>query len=136
MSTSTLVRHDRTLLDELVTRMGLAPVEPQLRLEEYDEDGRHVVRADVPGVDPQKDLQVTVEHGLLRVRGERRSEEHDARRSEIRYGIFERVIGLPAGTRADDITAEYAQGVLTVSMPAAGPEPTTTIPITHAENGT
>lgn len=131
---NTLVKHDRgSLLDELVAWMGVTPFEPQVRIEEYDEDGRHVVRADIPGVDPEKDIQVTVDHGLLRMRGERRSEEHEGHRSEIKYGTFDRVLPLPLGTRPGDITATYDHGVLTVSLPSGGPQEATTIPISRPE---
>jgi HSP20 family protein len=134
MAKSMLVRNGSgTMLDELVTWMGLAPLEPHVRVEEYDEDGRHVVRADIPGVDPDKDIEVKVEHGLLFVRGERRAEEHDGHRSEIRYGSFERVVGLPTGTSPADITAEYADGVLTVTMPTGGPDEATTVPVTRQD---
>jgi hypothetical protein len=57
--------------------------------------------------------------GRLRLHGERRAEEHDRYRTEIRYGSFDRVLTLPAGTKPEDVTAEHADGVLTVSMPAA-----------------
>ena len=134
MAKSMLTRYDRgPLLDELVTWMGLTPLEPHVRVEEFDEDGRHVVRADIPGVDPEKDLEVKVEHGLLHVRGERRAEEHVGHRSEIRYGSFERVVGLPSGIRPEDVTAEYVDGVLTVTMPTGRPDTETTVPITHPE---
>lgn len=133
MTKSTLTRYDRgTLLDELVAWVGL-PLEPHVRIEEYDEDGQHVVRADIPGIDPEKDLEVKIEHGMLHVRGERRSEEHDGHRSEIRYGSFERVLGLPPGTSASEVTADYRDGVLTVRMPAAGADQSTSIPISRPE---
>ena len=51
-------------------------------IEEYREDGHYVVRADLPGVDPEKDISVTVEEGCLCIHGERRHEEH-AKRVEL-----------------------------------------------------
>lgn len=85
------------------------------------------------GVDPNEDIQLSVDGNVLRLRGERRAEEHDERRSEIRYGSFERLITLPRSTRAEDVTAEYVNGVLTVSMPTTGAAEPTTIPVTHRE---
>jgi HSP20 family protein len=58
-----------------------------------------------------------VDNGMLRIRAERRAEEHDGARSEIRYGMLERVVALPPGTQTDDVQGEYADGVLTVSLP-------------------
>jgi HSP20 family molecular chaperone IbpA len=47
--------------------IGPAPV----RLEDYVEDGHYVVRAEVPGIDPEKDLEVTVSGRMLGIRAER-----------------------------------------------------------------
>jgi HSP20 family protein len=124
-------RDGTTLLDELMTWMGAAASE--IKIEEFVEGDRHVIRADMPGVDPNKDIQLSVDGNVLRLRGERRAEEHDEHRSEIRYGSFERLITLPRGTRSEDVTAEYVDGVLTVSMPATGAVEPTTIPVTHRE---
>lgn len=104
-------------------RMGWSDV--FIPVEEFVEDGRHVVRADIPGVDPEKDLTVTVEDGYLVIHGERREEQHDQHRSEVRHGSFSRRIALPRGCTGEDVKATYAQGVLTVSLPVDGetPEP-------------
>ena len=129
---STLLLRDRSsLLDELVGWMGTTRMEPQIRVEEYVEDGQLIVRADIPGVDPVKDIHLTVQQGLLRLSAERRFEERDQHRSEIRYGSFERVISLPAGTRPEDVTATYAHGVLTVTMPTGRDTESTRIPVTQ-----
>jgi HSP20 family molecular chaperone IbpA len=129
---STLIRRDRgTLLDELIGWMGATPVEPRMRVEEYVEDGHRVVRADIPGVDPE-DIRVSVEQGMLLLHAERRAEEHDEHRSEIRYGSFDRIVSLPRGTKPDDITATYADGVLTVTMPSVAEVEATVIPVTPA----
>lgn len=126
-------RDGTSLIGELMTWMGAAAGEPEIKVEEFVEDGRHVIRADLPGVDPRKDITLTVEGHLLRLHGERRAEKHDEHRSEIRYGSFERVIALPRDTRPEDVTAEYVGGVLTVSMPATGTQHPATIPVTHRE---
>jgi len=126
-------RNGTSLIGELMEWMGATATEPEIRVEEYVEDGRHVIRADMPGVDPRKDISLTVRGNVLTLRGERRAEQHDRHRSEIRYGSFERMITLPRDARPEDVTAEYVDGVLTVSMPVTGsPEPVT-IPVTHRE---
>ena len=126
-------RDGTSLLSELMTWMGATEPEPQIKIEEFVEGDRRMIRADMPGVDPRKDIELTVEGNLLHLRGERRAEEHDEHRSEIRYGCFERLITLPRDTRPADVTAEYVDGVLTVSMPVKGPQESVTIPVTHRE---
>jgi HSP20 family protein len=82
-----------------------------------------VVRMEAPGLDPVKDLKVTVQEGMLVISGERRVEEEveegDVRRMESSYGTFTRTIPLPAGFDEDTIEAEYRDGVLEVVAPKA-----------------
>ena len=86
-----------------------------MRAEEYVQDGRYVVRVEAPGVDPDKDVEVTVAEGVLTVRVERHEEVKEDKRSEFRYGSFERRALLPAHVR-DDVTATYRDGIVEVSI--------------------
>ncbi|MFC4907027.1 Hsp20/alpha crystallin family protein [Actinomadura gamaensis] len=95
-------------------RPGTSPV---VRIESYTEGDSYVVRAELPGMDPDKDLEITVSHGMLRIRGERQTEEREAHRSEFRYGSFSRAMPIPAGVKSEDIKARYDKGILTVRMP-------------------
>ena len=52
---------------------------------------------------------------------------------EIHYGSFDRVLTMPVGTKTEDVTAAYADGVLTVSMPAATPSAPQEVPVTHGD---
>ncbi|MBB3043760.1 Hsp20/alpha crystallin family protein [Nocardioides soli] len=131
MST-TVERNGQSLVDELRNWMGLV-ANPSIRIEEFVDGDRRVVRADIPGVDPTKDIELSVDGNVLRLRGERRAEEHDLHHTEIRYGSFERVVSMPPGTTAEDVAAEYVDGVLTVTMPMRAPVASSTIPITHRE---
>lgn len=94
-----------------------------LPVEEFTEDGRYVIRADLPGIDPDKDVKVTIEDDVLTISAERREEEHDKHRSEVRYGSFTRRVRLPRGCKRDDVSASYAAGVLQVTLPMAQPQP-------------
>ncbi|WP_052436231.1 Hsp20/alpha crystallin family protein [Georgenia sp. SUBG003] len=100
-----------------VGRAGGTP----MRVEEFREGGELVVRAELPGVDPDKDVDVTVDEGVLTISAHReeRTEEKQAQgyRSEFRYGRLERQIRLPKGTGVDEITASYRDGVLEVRLP-------------------
>jgi HSP20 family protein len=104
---------------------GFEPVRPllagQLQVEEFIDGGKLVIRVELPGIDPDKDVELTVSEGALQVRAERRQEktveEKEVYRSELRYGAFSRVLPLPVGTSEKDITATYAAGILEVRVP-------------------
>jgi hypothetical protein len=63
-------------------RRPFTEVQP-IRVEDYEEGGRYVMRAELPGIDPDKDVEITVEDGMLTVRGERREETKEKHRSEF-----------------------------------------------------
>ncbi len=104
------------------------------RLEEGIRDDRYVVRAELPGLDPEHDIEVTVEGRILTIRAERRQQDNGPCRSEFRYGSLARTVRLPAGVDAADVTARYGKGVLEVSVPVreAGPDGTR-IPVQDAD---
>lgn len=92
-----------------------------IRVEEVSEEGTHVIRAELPGIDPDKDVEISVHGGMLHLQASRteRAEdrENSTYRSEFRYGRFERALPLPAGTTEKDVTATYKDGVLEVRVP-------------------
>ena len=88
------------------------------RVEEMLRDNHYVIRAELPGLDPEKDIEVTVEGRTLTIHAERRQEDSGPYRSEFRYGSLTRQFRLPARVDAKDVTARYEKGVLEVSVPA------------------
>jgi HSP20 family molecular chaperone IbpA len=88
-----------------------------LRLEDEMKEGSYEVRAELPGVDPTDDIEVTVADGRLPIKAERNQTNESNGRSEFSYGSFLRTITLPAGADEDDINATYDRGILTVSIP-------------------
>ncbi len=98
------------------TMLPLHPAQT-FRVEDYVQDDRYVVRAELPGIDPEKDIEVTVEAGTLMIHAERQEEHKEAHRSEFRYGSLTRSVTLPAGADADKVTASYDKGILEVSVP-------------------
>ena len=114
------------------------PGEEIIRVDEYRDDGVQVIRAELPGIDPDKDVELTVTGGMLRIDAERRTEEKTEEkgviRREMRYGRFTRSLPLAEGATDDDIDASYKNGVLEirvpVAQPATRPEPKT-IPVSH-----
>jgi HSP20 family protein len=99
--------------------------ERPIQVEEYVDDGHLVVKADMPGIDPERDVEVSVQDGMLRLRAERRqeSEVEDKRgyHSEVRYGMYSRTLPLPAGASEEDVEATYHDGVLEVRLPVGEP---------------
>jgi HSP20 family protein len=77
-----------------------------------------VIRADLPGIDPETDIDISIAHDVLHIRAYREvgAEPRD-HPSDLRYGSFVRDIGLPAGTREDQVSAAYGDGVLEVRAP-------------------
>lgn len=88
-----------------------------MRCEEYREPGRVVVRAELPGIDPAKDVAVTVEGGVLKIRAHRREVHKEGRRSEFFYGEMVRTLRLPPGCDATAVTATYRAGILEIAVP-------------------
>jgi HSP20 family protein len=97
-----------------------------MHVEEFEEEGRHVVRAEMPGLDPEQDIEITVSGGTLRIKAERRqetkTEDKKGYRTEFRYGSFLRTVALPAGASEADVTATYADGILEVRIPISPEE--------------
>ena len=104
------------------------------RLEESIRDNRYVIRAELPGLDPGNDIEVTVDGRILTIRAERRQRDNGPYRSEFRYGSLARAVRLPARVDAADITARYDKGVLEVSVPVQAVKPEgTRIPVEDAD---
>ena len=87
------------------------------RLEEAIRGNRYVIRAELPGLDPENDIEVTVDGRTLTIRAERRQQDNEPYHSEFRYGSLARLVRLPARVGAADVTARYDKGVLEVSVP-------------------
>ena len=93
------------------------------RVEEVARDDRYVIRAELPGLDPERDIEVTVEGRTLTIHAERRQKDSGPYRSEFRYGSLTRLVRLPARVDAQDVTARYENGVLEVSVPVRDVKP-------------
>ncbi|MGH8415185.1 MAG: Hsp20/alpha crystallin family protein, partial [Gammaproteobacteria bacterium] len=80
-----------------------------------EEDNRFLIHADVPGVDP-KDIEITMEDGILTLKGERKSETREERdgyhRVERTSGQFFRRFTLPDTADAEGVSAKGVNGVL------------------------
>jgi HSP20 family protein len=97
-----------------------------IRAEDYVENGVYVIRADLPGVDPARDIDVSVREGTVEIKAIRRDDLKPRYRTEIPYGLFRRVLTLPDEADGDTLTTRYSNGVLEVAvdLPGAGRDPT------------
>ncbi|RMG35276.1 MAG: Hsp20/alpha crystallin family protein [Gammaproteobacteria bacterium] len=87
-----------------------------------EEDDKFVIRADIPGVSPD-DIDVSMEQGVLTIKGERKHEAEENKegyhRIERAYGTFMRRFALPENVDADKISATSKDGVLELVLPKA-----------------
>ena len=104
------------------------------RVEELVRDAQYVIRAELPGLDPATDIEVTLDGKTLTIHADRSRQDDEPCRTEFRYGSVTRSVWLPARVDTQDITARYRNGILevTIPMPAAKPEGTR-IPIENAD---
>jgi len=85
-----------------------------------EDETNFIIRAELPGVKKQ-DVSITVQNGVLTVRGEKKQEvekkEGNVHRVERSYGTFQRSFTLPTSVKSDKIEASYDNGVLAISLP-------------------
>jgi HSP20 family protein len=91
-----------------------------IKIEECTEGDSMVVRAELPGVDPDKDIQVEIVNDALVITAEK-AESHEkstghVHRSEFRYGSLTRSVPIPKGVDESTIHATYKDGVLEIRM--------------------
>jgi len=109
-----------------------------IRIEEYRDGDTLVIRAEMPGIDPDRDVEIVASDHVLSVTAERRQESktegRTGYRSEFHYGSFSRTVPLPAGTTEDDVAANYRDGILEVRVPIDGAEAKARrVPVTRGE---
>ncbi len=85
-------------------------------------DAEFVIRAELPAV-PKEDVHVTLDAGMITIKGERKQNKEDKtekfHRVESFYGSFERSFSLPENIKTDAIRCESKDGILTVHIPKA-----------------
>jgi HSP20 family protein len=97
--------------------------EDVISVDEYRDGDTQVIRAELPGIDPDEDVDISVGGGMLRIDAQRRveekTEEKGYTRREMRYGRFTRTLPLPPGATESDIAATYRDGILEIRVPVA-----------------
>jgi HSP20 family protein len=89
---------------------------PSIELSETDGELR--VSAELPGLE-EKDVEVTLENGVLSIRGEKKAETKDDERqfTERYYGSFLRQVPIRWEVDADAVKAGFRNGVLSITVP-------------------
>ncbi len=114
-------------LDDLIGAAGASGEDSRVDASDWlpavdikEENNGYVIHADVPGVDP-KDIEVTLDKGVLTIRGQRRvdarAEGAGYRRVERLSGKFFRHFSLPDTVAPEGVEAKYVNGVLEVRIP-------------------
>ena len=120
---SEIVRRPMGLFDRLQWPMELLNLnfDEDMRVDEHRSDGILVIRAQVPGVDPEKGFDLTVSDCNLNIRATRENTSEVTAKgyycSELDYGVFDRSLPLPAGFDEKKISAECQNGVLDLHVP-------------------
>lgn len=120
--------------DSLPSLFTLPATMRGVRIEDFTADGKYVVRAELPGLDPDKDIKVEVANGMLTISATRQQEERDGARSEFHYGMLTRRVLLPDGADEQAVVAKYTAGILEVTVPiSAKPAETHAVTIEHTD---
>ena len=86
----------------------------------FEKDGNLVVKAELPGM-KKEEIEISLHEGSLIISGERKvesqAEEGESSRSERFFGRFQRALALPKAVNANQVKANYKDGILTVTLP-------------------
>ncbi|HVL24078.1 MAG TPA: Hsp20/alpha crystallin family protein [Thermomicrobiales bacterium] len=124
------------LLEESFVRPSGSRPGVGLAVDVRETPDRYEIFGSVPGMAPE-DVDITILGDTVRIRGERRASAHqDEEEDGVRWlirerhaGGFERTITLPASVRAEEASAEFRDGVLTITLPKADEAKARTIPV-------
>lgn len=125
---------DDALAPERSNDFGNWPNFPSAEITEKDD--AFDLRLEVPGIEA-KDLDIQVMADRVAIAGERKSqtesEENGNTRSEFRYGKFQRVIPLPARIQNAEVTANYQDGILHLTLPKSEDEKNKVVKVNLAQ---
>jgi len=102
-------------INRLFEKLNISPSTLGCRVKEKDDC--YVLRFDVPGL-AKEELKVTVDDGVLTIKGEHKEEKEEATSGEeLWYGYYNTSLMLPEDAKVDDVKAELKDGVLTITIP-------------------
>ncbi|MDJ0676971.1 MAG: Hsp20/alpha crystallin family protein [Calothrix sp. MO_167.B42] len=123
----TVERRFHSLFDEFLPRkwQDFTKFSEMPAAEISETDDAVYLKLEVPGMEA-KDLDIEATEDAITISGERKSEskteEKGFTKSEFYYGKFHRVIPLPASIQNNNITAEYKDGILNLTLPKSDTE--------------
>lgn len=104
--------------EPFMARSASVPVAPAVDVAEKDQ--AYELTVELPGID-EKDIEIKLANGMLTIAGEKKESREEKDKgyylSERRYGSFQRIFQVPEGVDIDKIEANFAKGVLTVTLP-------------------
>jgi HSP20 family protein len=114
-----LARLNRLIADSANREKGFNSASFVPPVDIVEDEHNIVLKVEAPGVD-QKDLDVRIENNVITIRGERKlkkeTKEENYHRVERRYGTFQRSFGLPQTVNTENVTADYENGILKVTL--------------------
>lgn len=114
---------NEVLPNDLSTELNSYSQYPAAELTQAEEN--LILRLEVPGIKPE-DVEIEATAKTISIKGDRKSyieeEQRKNTRSEFHYGTFSRVISLPVRIQNTQVTAEYKDGILTLTLPKADEE--------------
>jgi HSP20 family protein len=97
---------------------GRDAVVPSIDVRETETE--FVIEAELPGME-EKDVSVTLNNGVLTLKGEKKSEREEKKDDyhlmERSYGSFQRSFQLADAVDGDKVKANFDKGVLKITMP-------------------
>jgi HSP20 family protein len=113
------------LFEQDRNRMDLQNFDWAPRVNVEEQEDRFEITADVPGM-KKEEIDIEVRDNVLTIKGERKLEKEEENTNyhicERSCGTFQRAFTLPENVTADDIEAEYADGILRLTVPKNEPE--------------
>ena len=100
-----------------------------MRVDVHEADDAYEIHADLPGV-KKEDIHITLENDVLTVAASKNTESEETKKGKVIYrerssGMVSRSFNVAPGTTEADINANFADGVLTLSVPKSAPQPET-----------
>ncbi|AFZ48781.1 heat shock protein Hsp20 [Cyanobacterium stanieri PCC 7202] len=115
-----LHRQMNRLFDELSSGWEHLPTVGNIPLELLDNGDNLILKAVIPGIN-KDDIDISVSRQSLKISGEYHQEAEEKENnyyiSEFHYGKFERTVNLPVAIKNAEVTAEYNDGILTLTLP-------------------
>lgn len=94
------------------------------KIDVFQTENDVIVKAEIPGVS-KEDLNVYIDENSIRLSGETKKDnefkDDNAYRLERYYGSFSRTIPLPVEVKSDKASAEYKDGILSITVPKTEP---------------